>query len=379
MNTAEKIAILGSGCKFDACSCYPAMRQEKSDDRIGDGIGCSITHSATPDGKPVSLFKVLYSNACIFDCKYCPSRSGCSIKKTMFNDSELAGAFMKLYVQNYVEGLFLSSGVIRDADFTMEKMLSSVRMLREKFKYRGYVHLKVMPGASRELVKQAAEVADRLSINVEAPSQSRLAELSDLKDLKIDVLRRQRWMAREGVRAGHSTQFVVGGAGESDQEILKMADWEYREVGLQKAYYSAFTPVCSTPLQGRPQVPVAREVSLYRADFLLRSYKVPLRELQGVFTEDGMLPLGDPKVHLARARFDGPVDINEASREDLLRIPGIGHVSAARLLQMRASEPVTSFEQLHHMGIVLKRARPFLKVNGHAQATLAQFGGEEHA
>ena len=374
MNTSEKIRILGNGCKFDACSCYPAMRVEKTDDRIGDGIGCSITHSATPDGKPISLFKVLYTNACTFDCKYCPNRSGCSIKKVMFGGSELAGAFMKLYVQNYVEGLFLSSGIMRDPDFTMEKMVDSVKLLREKYSYRGYVHLKVMPGASREMVKQAAEVADRLSINVEAPSQSRLKELSDVKDLKTDILRRQRWIDRTNVKAGHSTQFVVGGAGESDWEILRMADWEYKNVGLQKAYYSAFTPVCQTPLEDKPRAPVSREVSLYRGDFLLRSYKYKLSEFKDIITEEGMLPPGDPKFHIALKNMDGPADLNELDYQELIRIPGIGHLSAMRLIRMRQREEVTSMRQLHNMGIVLKRARPFIKVNGHSQATLKQFG-----
>lgn len=374
MNTSEKIRILGNGSKFDACSCYPAMRQESTSKRIGDGIGCSITHSATPDGKPISLFKVLQTNACSFDCKYCPNRNGCGIKKTMFGDSELAGAFMKLYVQNYVEGLFLSSGIVKDPDFTMERMLSSVRLLREKYHYRGYVHLKVMPGASREMVKQASELADRLSINVESPNQSRMKELSDVKDLKIDILKRQRWMDKNKVGAGHSTQFVVGGAGESDWEILKMADWEYQNVGLQKAYYSAFTPVSCTPLEKNPTVPVSREVGLYRADFLLRSYKVKLSEFKDIVTDTGDLPDGDPKFHLALKQFDGPVDVNELDYHELLRIPGIGHVSASRLTKMQQeNKKITRREQLHHMGIVLKRASLFLKINGHSQSSLKQF------
>ncbi len=379
MSTAEKIAILGNGCKFDACSCMPAMRIEKTDktdNRIGDGIGCSIMHSATPDGKPISLFKVLYTNACTFDCKYCPNRNGCSIKKVMFNDSELAGAFMKLYVQNYVEGLFLSSGIIKDPDFTMEKILGEVRMLREKYLYRGYVHLKVMPGTNRDLIKQAAELADRISINVEAPSQSRLKELSDVKDMKIDILRRQRWVNQVGVRSGQSTQFVVGGAGESDWEILKMADWEYQNVGLQKAYYSSFTPVCGTPLEKQNQVPVNREVTLTRADFLIRSYKYPLSDLKSIISEEGMLPAGDPKYHLALAQFDGPVDVNELGYRDLLRVPGIGHQSAMRLIRLQQrKQKITHVRELQAMGVVVKRARPFLEINGHSQANLKQFAG----
>lgn len=373
MNTAEKIQILGNGCKFDACSCMPAMRTEKTDNRVGDGIGCSITHSATPDGKPISLFKVLYSNACNFDCKYCPSRSGCGIKKAMFQEKELANAFMKLYVQNYVEGLFLSSGISRDPDYTMENILGAVRLLREHYLYRGYVHLKIMPGTNRDLVKQAAELADRLSINVEAPNASRLKEISDMKDLKIDVLRRQRWIDRLNVRAGHSTQFVVGGADETDWEILKMADWEYREVGLQKAYYSAFTPVSCTPLETKQQVPVNREVQLYRGDFLLRSYKYRLSEFKDILTDEGNLPPGDPKFHLALHQFDRPVDVNDLSYQELIRIPGIGHVSAMRLMRTQKREKITSLRQLHHMGIVLKRAKPFLKINGHAQSSLKHY------
>ncbi|MBU0952934.1 MAG: hypothetical protein KKA90_00735 [Nanoarchaeota archaeon] len=373
MNTVEKIKILGSGSKFDACSCTPAMRAEHGTKHIGDTLGCAITRSATPDGKPISLFKVLYSNVCSFDCTYCPNRTGCSKQKTTFEDTELAAAFMKLYIQNYVEGLFLSSGVMKDPDTTMEQMLRSVTLLRETYQYRGYIHLKIMPGTNRDLVKQAGELADRLSINVEAPSQDRLTDLSTIKNLKIDVIRRQRWMDSQHIRSGHSTQFVVGGAGESDWEILRMAHWEYKNVGLQKAYYSAFKPVESTPLAAKKHVPVTREVSLTRSDFLMRSYKYSLADIHGILDDDGMLPQGDPKFHIALNEFDRPVDLNDLSYEELLRIPGIGHISAMRILRLQKQHKIRSAKQLHTMGVVMKRARPFLKLNGHAQTALTRF------
>jgi len=375
MNTVEKIKILGAGAKYDSCSCYcqGLKREEKTNDRIGDSIGCSIVHSSTPDGKQVSLFKILYSNACNFDCKYCQNSTKCQKTIASFGEEELAKTFMSLYMRNFVEGMFLSSGIIGDADRTMEKMIGAVNLLRNKYKFYGYIHLKILPGTSKDLIKQAGELVHRMSINLEAPNKSRLKELSDIKDYKIDILRRQAWIKRQPVKGGHSTQMVLGGSDETDLEVLKMVDWEYQNMNLKKAYYSAFTPVAKTPLEFKDPTPVQRERRLYNVDMLMRSYKYSFSEVKSIM-DDGMLPKGDPKVHIAMANFDSAIDVNEASYEDLIRVPGIGPRSAMRLCDLQKKKTrIKKFQQLHSIGVVLKRAKPFIEVDGKRQKMLMEF------
>jgi len=372
MNTVEKLKILGAGARYDACSCYPPQYFKADNDRIGESIGCAITHSATPDGKPVSLFKVLYTNSCIFDCKYCANRRSNNKETAIFEKEELAKTFMSLYVRNYVEGLFLSSGIIKDSDYTAELMLGAVSLLRNKYKFKGYIHTKILPGTSECLIKQIAECADRISINLEAPNNSRMKQLSSNKDYKIDILRRQRWMRSLNVSAGRSTQFVIGAADENDEEILDMANWEYKNMRLQKAYYSAFNPVQNTPLETHDKTPLTREVKLYRADFLIRSYKYDLKEIKSIMA-NGMLPEGDPKLNIALASMDSPIDLNRASYSELLKVPGIGHRSSQRIMELQRNHvKIENFEQLRNIGIVLKRARNFIKMKGY-QTRLTQF------
>lgn len=374
MNINEKLKILGMGCKHDACSCSPAHRFEKNNpNRIGEGIGCAIYKSATPDGKPLNLFKVLYTNACNHDCKYCPNSANCSKKPVMFEQEEFAKTFMALYIRNYVEGIFLSSGIMKSPDFISEKMVSAINFLRVKYNYKGYVHLKVLPGTSRELIKMASEVADRMSINLESPNSSRLKELSSVKDLQNDIVKRQRWINDAKLRGGHSTQLVVGAANETDFEILKTINWEYENIGLQKAYYSGFIPIKKTPLELKSRTPLEREKRLYNSDFLLRSYNYDFRELKSIMI-DGNLPRGDPKAHIALQNFDRPIDINQAEYNELIRIPGIGPRSAMRILDMRKKHrKITNYAELQSIGVVLKRAKQFLEVNGKRQKMLLEY------
>lgn len=373
MNTLEKLKVLGAGSRYDACSCTPSQRRETNKQRVGDAVGCAVVRSATPDGKPVSLFKTLYTNACRYDCRYCPNSTRCSKKPVSFEPEELAKTFMTLYIRNYVEGLFLSSGILKNADYTTERMLETIALLRTTYQYRGYIHLKILPGTNRALVKQCVEVADRVSINLESPNQSRLNELSSIKTLKGDIIKRQRWMHHAHPKAGHSTQLVVGAAGESDKEILQTTAWEYREVGLHKAYYSAFSPVKQTPLSSKTRTPLEREQRLYHADYLLRTYKYPFKDIRSVMVDEN-LPRGDPKVHIALRFFDRPLDPNQASYEELIRVPGIGPRSAMRILDLRKKHHrITRYLQLHSIGVVLKRAKPFLEVNGKRQKMLMEF------
>jgi predicted DNA-binding helix-hairpin-helix protein len=374
MNTIEKLSVLGGAAKWDSCSCDCVPEREKTDNRVGERLNCVITRSVTPEGKEISLFKTLQTNSCSYDCRYCANSTRCPESRVAsFGPEELARTFMKLYVKNYVEGLFLSSGIARDPESSMEEMLSTVSLLRERFLFRGYVHLKILPGASREQVKQAGELADRLSVNLEVPNSSRLREVSDVKEYRTDILRRQRWIKGAGSRAGQTTQLVVGGSDEPDSEILRMSDWEYRNMSLRRIYYSGFVPLDGTPFEGKDKTPQEREISLYRADFLMRSYKYEISLLDGIM-EDGMLPRGDPKVHVARAFIDSPVDVNEAQYRELVMVPGIGHLSAMRICGMqRAGEKIANRRQLKNIGVVLKRAEPFLRIGGHVQKTLEVF------
>lgn len=373
MNTLQKVKVLGESARWDTCASSASNRKVKTDDRIGNAAGCGICHSFTEDGKCISLWKTLYSNACSFDCKYCSNAAGCNKKPARFEPEEFAKVFMPLYVRNYVEGLFLSSAVEKDPDKTTEKMLEAVELIRSKYKFQGYVHFKVLPGTSYELIKQASEFSDRMSINLEAPNKSRMSEISSVKDYKIDILRRQAWLKRMKLHSGQTTQLVVGGSDETDLEILKMIDWEYENMELKRGYYSAFMPVPKTPFERKPRVELMREHHLYNVDFMLRKYNIPFREFKEVM-DDGMLPKIDPKIALARLNFDSGLDVNEAKWDDLIRVPGIGPQSAYRILEMqRGNVKIMKKGQLHRMGIVLKRALPFIRLDGKRQKMLHEF------
>ena len=279
-----------------------------------------------------------------------------------------------------MEGLFLSSGVCRNAERTMEGMVEAVRQLRMKENYEGYIHLKVLPSAPYDLIKEGANYADRLSVNCEAPNKSRFQDLSGTKDFKNDILTRIAWIKglkkRKMVPSGHTTQFVVGGAGESDKEILKMSQWLYDKMFLNRAYYSAFSPVKGTSFEEREATPVVREHRLYQADWLLRIYDFKFSEIQLALNDDDNIPLTkDPKLLIAKADPDRfPLEVNEASYEDLLHIPGVGPTSARRIINLRRNKiRIENFNQLANVGVVLKRARPYVMVARKRQTQLDNF------
>jgi putative DNA modification/repair radical SAM protein len=342
--------------------------------RIGDVALAGICHAFSENGRCISLFKTLMTNSCFYDCKYCHNSSGCQKKPTSFEPEELAKIVIKLYVTNHIEGLFLSSGVCKDADRTMEKMLETVKLLRNKYNFQGYIHLKILPGTSRDLINEAAKITDRLSINIETPNKSRMSSVSSLKDYHIDILRRQRWIKETKVPAGQTTQMVVGGSDETDYEILKMVDWEYKNLDLKRAYYSAFTPVEKTPLSEKQKVPLERENKLYNVDFLMRKYNFKLNEFKNIMNED-MLPKGDPKIHIANNYFDSSIDVNSADYNDLIRVPGIGLKSAERIIEIRKTNyQIKKKEELSRIGVVLKRATPYLKIDGYTQKRVDEYG-----
>lgn len=373
MNTLQKVKVLGESAKWDTCASSASNRKVKGVDRIGNAAGCGICHSFTEDGQCISLWKTLYSNACSFDCKYCANASGCNKNPARFKPEEFAKVFMSLYVRNYVEGLFISSAVEKDPDRTTESMIEAVNLIRQKYKFQGYIHFKVLPGTSYDLINYASEFADRMSINLEVPNKSRMSEISSVKDYKIDILRRQAWLKRMKLHSGQTTQLVVGGAGESDLEILRMIDWEYKNINLKRGYYSAFVPVPKTPLEFRDKTPLKREFHLYNIDFMLRKYHIPFREFKEIL-DDEMLPKIDPKVALARQHFDSGVDLNEAKWDDLVRVPGIGPLGAHRILELqKGGVKIVKKQQLKNIGVVLKRALPFIKLDGKRQKMLMEF------
>ena len=426
-STLEKIRVLGANSKYDICASTASSRTDKYPKLFGDSkkwIGATasagICHSYTPDGRCMSLFKTLYTNKCIYSCKYCFTNN-CKHRMS-FTPEEYARTFMKLYSMNVVEGVFISSGVCGSADETTEEMLEVVRLLRFKYNFGGYVHFKCLPGVSKYLLKEAISLSDRISINSEASTKDYLAEIAEQKDFNNDIITRQRWLKQIRIRhneetlkilkdlkqdnqlryqenmikgrredgykkfrwdgapilnSGQTTQFVVGAAeSESDYDLLKQIDWGYKEIDLRRAYFSSFIPIEGTPLSGKQAASLAREHRLYQSDWLLRIYHYKLKDLKEVLTEEGNLPEGDPKIHLAREYFKGrgPLDPNQASYKDLLRVPGIGPISAKRIINLRAKKFLFKRRQdLKSVGVVLKRADPYLLINGQKQTTLPTF------
>jgi len=377
MDRDGKLLLLGRAARHDVCAagCGPPRPKR----RLREIAPHVITQALTADGRAVSLFKVLQSNACQFDCAYCASRASRSCRRTAFAPEELADLFMDFRRRGYVQGLFLSSAVCGSAARSMEQMLKTAELVRLKHGFKGYLHLKVLPGAPFDCVERAVELADRCSVNMEAPTESALHRIASKKALFSDVVSRMQMVRRaagEGLmRAGQSTQLVVGAAGETDREILTAVTALYRDVGLRRVYYSAFEPVADTPLQDHAPTAPAREHRLYQVDWLLRRYDDSYSPADIVLDGAGLLPLGlDPKVAIALRRPEWfPVEVNRARRRDLLRVPGIGTASAERIVRARREHRFTSPDELRGLGVVLKRAAPFLLVNGQAQGDRRAF------
>ncbi len=355
----EKLKILGPAARFDI-HC-PALKKPRK------GLG-GVYPSVARGGGIVPIFKVLLTNECISDCAYCPNRADSPIRRATFTPEELARTFDQLYRRGLVRGIFLSSALGTDPRKTMERMIEAVEIIRKKYGFKGYVHLKILPGATKDLVERAMQLADRVSINLEAPSADRLSRLSRHKRLYDHILRAMDWIkelsSKIPLRSGHTTQFVVGAAGESDRELLLTVETLLREYGLRRAYFSAFTPMPFTPLEeAEPESPL-REMRLYQAEFLLREYGFSASQLP--FDEKGMLPRNlDPKMAFAKSHPElYPVELSTASYEELLRVPGIGPATAKRLLALRATEGLHSEGDLRRAGVSLRRASPFVTLHG---------------
>jgi len=378
MEAVDKLNVLGEAAQYDVCAAAGRPMPE------GRDITRYIAHVACRDGRRMPVLKVLQTNACVKDCYYCPFRAGRRFRREAFNPEELARLVAQLHRAGIVQGLFLSSGVIGKDDHTMAQMIATAEILRRKHGFRGYLHLKIMPGASDAAIEAALHLANRVSVNLEAPNPDRLARLTSTKDLDRDLLaplrRVQELVERTGRQVSRTTQFVVGAADETDREILTTVYHLYRHLGLARAYYSAFRPVPDTPLDGRPPENPRRQDRLYQADALIRWYGFELSELP--LDEQGNLPLDeDPKTAWARRhpeRF--PVEVNTAEREELLRVPGIGPVAAERILRWRRQGAFRHLADLRKTGAVTERAAPYITLAGRRPPVqLQMFGWERSA
>lgn len=366
MDTLEKLSALGEEARYDLCcgACGTEAGRRKDD------IGRWIYPAVMPDGRKVALLKVLQTNVCENDCYYCATRRSNDIRRIAFSPDELARAFEELALRGRVQGLFLSSGVAGSPTRSMDRMLATAELVRRKQGFRGYIHLKILPGSSRAHVEQAMRLADRVSVNLEAPGPERLSRIAPDKDYFSGLLQMMRWVheirqSAEGLSAvSQTTQLVVGAAQESDEEILRTAAHLYRQFGLSRVYYSAFQPQPGTPLAELPPTPPLREHRLYQCDFLLRQYGFALDELP--FDGAGFLALStDPKATWAmRHPQHFPVEVNRADLSQLVRVPGIGPKTAAQVIRARRQGRIRTLRDLKQLGADAERAAPYILLDG---------------
>lgn len=372
----EKLNILADAAKYDV-SCSSSGGNRKNDNKgIGDSHSSGICHTYTEDGRCVSLLKILLTNHCIYDCLFCVSRKSNDIKRAAFTVDEVVDLTMNFYRRNYIEGLFLSSGIFKNADFTMERLLLVVKKLRLEQNYNGYIHLKTIPGASEELIKEAGLYADRMSINLEMPTEAGLKLLAPEKS-HADVIKPLAFVQQNMVQfaadkklikhvpkfvpAGQSTQMVIGATSESDKDIMYTANAFYKNFALKRVYYSGYVPISNDtrmPVLGT-QPPLLRENRLYQTDWLMRFYGFKVQELLNDANPNLDVDI-DPKLSWAiRNMQHFPVDINKADYRMILRIPGIGVMSAQKIVQARKFGKLR-IDQLKKIGVAYNRAKHFI-------------------
>ncbi|MEL6896364.1 MAG: putative DNA modification/repair radical SAM protein [Planctomycetota bacterium] len=386
MNVHDKLAILADAAKYDASCASSGSKRTRPGSKIGSTEGMGICHSYTPDGRCVSLLKILLTNYCIYDCQYCVNRISSDTPRARFTVDEVVKLTMDFYKRNYIEGLFLSSGIIQNSDYTMQQLSLVAQRLRQRERFGGYIHLKTIPGADERLIDDAGRWADRLSINIELPTRQDLVQLAPEKKrdeitdtmqsvkVKIDANRddkRRGFSVPKYAPAGQSTQMIVGATLTSDTEILRTASQLYTGPNLRRVYYSAYSPIphADARLPGQSP-PLIREHRLYQADWLLRFYGFQVDEIATESNQNLSLEI-DPKLAWALAnRHHFPVDVNRASKEQLLRIPGIGVRSVQKILQLRRHKRVDS-DDLIKLRVAWKRARPFI-ITGDRNPGLAE-------
>ncbi len=365
MDVQDKVKALTASARFDACGFEgpPAWQPPKE---------AYVYRAARPNGGFTCLLKVLLTNVCMNDCAYCANRVGRDCPRTAFKPEELASVFMQMQQRGMVQGLFLSSGIAGNANRSMSAMVDTVEIIRRRYRFNGYIHLKILPGASFDVVEAGCRLATRISVNMEAPTGEHLARLSARKDILQGIIEPMHWVKRivgeheTLVPAGQTTQFVVGAAGESDRDLLKTSASLYHDIGLRRVYFSAFRPVGDTPLEGHEPTPPTREHRLYQADWLLRVYRFSAGEVELALDNDGSYSLAeDPKATIAtRQPWLYPIDVNKASYEELLRVPGIGPTSAQRIVDTRKDHSIDSLVQLRKMRVATGRASHYIWFKG---------------
>ena len=377
----DKLEILADAAKYDAACTSSGLDRAGRPGTIGSTTLAGCCHSFSADGRCISLLKVLMTNVCAYDCQYCVNRRSNDLPRAAFTPRELCELTMGFYRRNYIEGLFLSSAVLVNPDYTTERMIEALRLLREEYRFGGYIHAKAIPGADPRLTYRLGLLADRMSVNIELPSAGSLALLAPDKKKEniltpmgqirdgISLASRERKLCRHAPRfapAGQSTQMIVGATPESDRQILTLTQGLYDRYHLKRVFYSAYMPVSNSPLLPAPQnfqPPLLREHRLYQADWLLRFYHFRAEELLDEEAPN-LDPRLDPKCTWALRHLEFfPVEVNRADYEALLRVPGVGVRSARRILSARRVGPLT-FEGLKRLGVVLKRAQYFLTCSG---------------
>lgn len=389
LSIQEKLNILTDAAKYDVACTSSGVDRKGDGTGIGNCKASGICHSFSSDGRCISLLKILFTNECIFDCKYCLNRSSNDVPRASFTPEEVCTLMIEFYRRNYIEGLFLSSGILKSPDYTMELIYKTLYLLRKKYRFQGYIHVKAIPGASPELIRMTGFLADRMSVNLELPTAEGLRKLAPHKNRK-NILTPMRMVqngreankeelklyrnAPQFVPAGQSTQMIIGATPDTDYQILNVAESLYQKFALKRVFYSAFVNVNQgrvyrndqeglLPVQGEEGPPLLREHRLYQADWLLRFYQFEASELLSEDQPNFNIWL-DPKCHWALKHLEiFPVEVNRADYHTLLRVPGVGYRSASRIVKARRIAPLT-FEDLRKIGVVLKRALYFLTCNG---------------
>ena len=367
MDIRDKVESLSQSAALD-CEGPPALTREQRKAQFIAHSRVLVTH---PQKGKIPVMRIMQTSACERNCYYCPFQAGRTYRRVTLTPDELALSFDQMQQKKLVDGLFLSSGIIGGGLKAMDKMLDTVEIIRRNYSYRGYVHLKIMPGADASQLERAAQLADRLSINLEAANESRLARLAPKKDFWTELVAPFHWIRqnRRRLKAGLkppslTTQFVVGPSGESDKELLTTAANLYRKYDLGRAYYSSFNPIQGTTFEDLPKTPSLRQHRLYQADWLLRFYNFQLDQLP--FDDQNNLPLNkDPKAIWAKMHLSQqPVEINRANRVELLRVPGVGPKTADAILSARRRGRITQLVHLKHLGVQITRAAPYVLLDG---------------
>ena len=381
MSVMEKLRILTDAAKYDVACTSSGTSRGNDGTGLGNCVQMGICHSFAADGRCISLLKILFTNECIFDCKYCINRRSNDVPRASFTPDEICELTIEFYRRNYIEGLFLSSGILKSPDYTMELICAALEKLRKVYRFQGYIHVKAIPGASEELIERAGFLADRMSVNLELATAEGLRTLAPHKT-RDKILKPMRLVqngrsqnayelkvyhhAPSFVPAGQSTQMIVGATPETDYQMLHVAETLYQRFDLKRVFYSAFVSVNvdkALPAKTDQGPPLLREHRLYQADWLLRYYKFEAKELL-TEEEPNFNPLFDPKCNWALRHLEYfPVEVNRAPYEMLLRVPGLGYRSAGRIVRARRLGTL-DFQDLKKIGVVLKRAMYFLTCNG---------------